>query len=170
MSISAALSVVARTCVTFSSLRRSTAVMWCRKVPQYIFWRRSAHANVRKNRADSPALLPFFLQASLLYVCRCNSHRMQTQDQSYRWRVLTPLHFPFSPHVHRMCMASKYPAKAQKKVEKAMHEYKRGTLKSGRSGKRVQSRKQAIAIGLSEARRAGADVPSGRQHSITKRH
>jgi hypothetical protein len=58
-------------------------------------------------------------------------------------------------------MASKYPAKAQKKVEKAMHEYKRGALKSGQSGKRVRSRKQAIAIGLSQARRAGADVPRG---------
>jgi hypothetical protein len=48
---------------------------------------------------------------------------------------------------------------AQKKVKKAMHKRKRGTLKSGRSGKKVKSRKQAIAIGLSEARRAGAQVP-----------
>ncbi|HEY7573786.1 MAG TPA: DUF6496 domain-containing protein [Thermoanaerobaculia bacterium] len=53
----------------------------------------------------------------------------------------------------------KYGKKAQSKVERAMHERKRGTLKSGRSGKRVTSRKQAIAIGLSEARRAGAKVP-----------
>jgi hypothetical protein len=45
------------------------------------------------------------------------------------------------------------------RVEKAMHERKRGTLKSGRSGKKVTSRKQAIAIGLSEARRAGGKVP-----------
>jgi uncharacterized protein DUF6496 len=56
-------------------------------------------------------------------------------------------------------MASRYGRKAQKKVERAMHERKRGTLKSGRSGKRVTSRKQAIAIGLSEARRAGGKVP-----------
>ena len=57
-------------------------------------------------------------------------------------------------------MASKkYGKKAQDKVEKAMHERKRGTLKSGRSGRRVKSRKQAIAIGLSEAREAGAKVP-----------
>ena len=54
---------------------------------------------------------------------------------------------------------AKYGKKAGKKVEKAMHERKKGTLKSGRSGKKVKSRKQAIAIGLSEARRAGAKVP-----------
>ncbi len=54
----------------------------------------------------------------------------------------------------------KYGKKAQKKVEKAMHERKRGTLRSGGSGKKVTSRKQAIAIGLSEARRAGGKVPS----------
>ena len=59
-------------------------------------------------------------------------------------------------------MARKYGKKASEKVEKAMHERKRGTLKSGRSGKAVKSRKQAIAIGLSEARRAGAKVPSRR--------
>lgn len=54
---------------------------------------------------------------------------------------------------------AKYSKKAQDKVEKAMHEKKRGTLRSGRSGKKVKSRKQAIAIGLSEARKAGAKVP-----------
>ncbi|HYT53236.1 MAG TPA: DUF6496 domain-containing protein [Verrucomicrobiae bacterium] len=54
---------------------------------------------------------------------------------------------------------AKYGKKAQQKVKRAMHERKRGTLKSGRSGKRVTSRKQAIAIGLSEARRAGGKVP-----------
>ena len=56
----------------------------------------------------------------------------------------------------------KYGDKAQEKVEKVMRERKRGTLRSGRSGKKVTSRKQAIAIGLSEARRAGAKVPRGR--------
>jgi hypothetical protein len=56
-------------------------------------------------------------------------------------------------------MARKYSKAASKKVEKAMHERKRGTLKSGRSGKKVTSRKQAIAIGLSEARKAGKKVP-----------
>ena len=54
---------------------------------------------------------------------------------------------------------AKYGAKASEKVKKAMHERKKGTLKSGRSGKKVTSRKQAIAIGLSEARRAGGKVP-----------
>jgi hypothetical protein len=54
---------------------------------------------------------------------------------------------------------ARYGKKAQKKVKQAMHERKRGTLKSGRSGKKVKSRKQAIAIGLSQARRAGAKVP-----------
>ena len=54
---------------------------------------------------------------------------------------------------------ARYGAKASEKVKKAMHERKRGTLKSGRSGKKVKSRKQAIAIGLSEARRAGGKFP-----------
>jgi hypothetical protein len=54
---------------------------------------------------------------------------------------------------------AKYSKGAQKKVKKAMSEKKRGTLRSGRSGKKVTSRKQAIAIGLSEARERGAKVP-----------
>ena len=54
---------------------------------------------------------------------------------------------------------AKYSKKAQEKVEKVMREKKKGTLKSGHSGKKVTSRKQAIAIGLSEARKAGAKVP-----------
>jgi hypothetical protein len=53
----------------------------------------------------------------------------------------------------------KYGPKASKKVHRAMHEMKEGKLKSGRSGKTVKSRKQAIAIGLSEARREGGKVP-----------
>jgi len=52
-----------------------------------------------------------------------------------------------------------YSKRASAKVERALHERKRGTLRSGSSGKKVTSRKQAIAIGLSEARRAGAKVP-----------
>ena len=54
---------------------------------------------------------------------------------------------------------AQYSKVAQKKVERAMRERKRGTLRSGRSGKKVTSRKQAIAIGLSEARKRGAKVP-----------
>ena len=57
-------------------------------------------------------------------------------------------------------MPNGYGKKAQDKVERAMHERKAGTLRSGSSGKKVTSRKQAIAIGLSEARRAGGKVPS----------
>jgi Family of unknown function (DUF6496) len=64
---------------------------------------------------------------------------------------------------------AKYGRKASQKVEKAMHERKRGTLKSGRSRKKVTSRKQAIAIGLSEARRAGGKVPRKRSSSSRKR-
>ena len=56
-------------------------------------------------------------------------------------------------------MMAKYGRKASEKVEKAMHERKRGTLRSGRSGKKVTSKKQAIAIGLAQARRAGGKVP-----------
>jgi hypothetical protein len=54
---------------------------------------------------------------------------------------------------------AKYGKKASEKVEKAMHERKRGKLKIGKSGKKATSRKQAIAIGLSQARKAGAKVP-----------
>ena len=64
---------------------------------------------------------------------------------------------------------AKYGKKARSKVKRAMHERKRGTLKSGRSGKRVKSRKQAIAIGLSEARRAGGKVPKRRRKSSRKK-
>jgi len=56
-------------------------------------------------------------------------------------------------------MPRKYSKKSQKYVKQEMHAMKRGKLKSGRSGKKVTSRKQAIAIGLSEARKAGAKVP-----------
>jgi len=62
----------------------------------------------------------------------------------------------------RRSLMAKYGRKASEKVERAMHERKHGTLRSGRSGKKVTSRKQAIAIGLSEARDAGAKVPRKR--------
>ena len=60
-------------------------------------------------------------------------------------------------------MATKYSKGAQDKVEKAMHERKHGTLKSGGSGKTVTSKKQAIAIGLSEAREEGKKVPPAKK-------
>lgn len=68
-------------------------------------------------------------------------------------------------------MARRYSKKASRKVKKAMHERKRGTLRSGRSGKKVKSRKQAIAIGLSQARRSGAKVPKkrGRKQRSSKK-
>jgi len=62
----------------------------------------------------------------------------------------------------------RYGPKASRKVERSMHEMKHGKLRSGRSGKKVTSRKQAIAIGLSEARRAGAKVPKRSSRSRSK--
>jgi len=69
-------------------------------------------------------------------------------------------------------MARKYSRSASKDVERTMRKRKKGKLKSGRSGKRVKSRKQAIAIGLSEARRKGKKVPkkkSSRRRRKSKR-
>jgi hypothetical protein len=66
-------------------------------------------------------------------------------------------------------MARKYSKKASKKVEKVMRERKQGKLRSGRSGKKVTSRKQAIAIGLSEARRSGAKVPKKKSSGRKKK-
>jgi len=66
-------------------------------------------------------------------------------------------------------VARKYAKKASQKVERAMTERKKGTLRSGRSGRKVTSRKQAIAIGLSEARRAGAKVPRKKSASRKRR-
>jgi hypothetical protein len=60
---------------------------------------------------------------------------------------------------------AKYGAKAKSKVKRAIEELKHGTLRSGRSGKKVTSRTQAIAIGLSEARREGGKVPRRRSHA-----
>ena len=66
-------------------------------------------------------------------------------------------------------MPRKYGKKASTKVKKVMRERKRGTLRSGRSGKKVTSRKQAIAIGLSEARRAGGKVPARKRRARKKK-
>lgn len=65
-------------------------------------------------------------------------------------------------------LMAKYGKKASDEVGKTMHERKKGTLKSGRSGKKVKSRKQAIAIGLSKARREGGKVPSKKSSSKSK--
>jgi hypothetical protein len=82
--------------------------------------------------------------------------------------VRTPLCAQGAHGEEEAIMARKYSKKASKKVEKVMRERKRGTLKSGRSGKKVTSRKQAIAIGLSEARRSGAKVPAKKKASRKK--
>ena len=66
-------------------------------------------------------------------------------------------------------MARKYSKKSSGKVARAMHERKEGTLRSGGSGKKVTSRKQAIAIGLSEARREGAQVPAAKKAQKAKK-
>jgi hypothetical protein len=63
---------------------------------------------------------------------------------------------------------ARYGKKSRRTVRSAMHRYKRGTLKSGKSRRRVKSRKQAIAIGLSEARRKGAKVPPRKRSSPRK--
>ena len=78
------------------------------------------------------------------------------------------------PKLRLMTMATnsksrKYSKKASSKVGRAMHEMKRGKLKSGKSGKKVKSRKQAIAIGLSEARKEGGKVPKKKKSSSKKR-
>jgi hypothetical protein len=64
---------------------------------------------------------------------------------------------------------ARYGKKAQQKVKRAMHERKRGKLRSGRSGRKVKSRKQAIAIGLAEARRAGGKVPPRKRKSSRRK-
>ncbi len=66
-------------------------------------------------------------------------------------------------------MARKYSKGAAKKVKRALHKRKRGTLKSGGSGRTVKSRKQAIAIGLSEARREGKKVPKKKTRRKSKK-
>jgi hypothetical protein len=68
-----------------------------------------------------------------------------------------------------MFRMARYGKKAQSKVRETMRERKRGTLKSGRSGRKVKSRKQAIAIGLSKARRAGAKVPAKKRRTSRRR-
>jgi Family of unknown function (DUF6496) len=65
-------------------------------------------------------------------------------------------------------MARRYSSSASKDVERAMRKRKRGSLKSGRSGRKVKSRKQAIAIGLSEARKKGKKVPPKKRRRKSK--
>jgi hypothetical protein len=103
------------------------------------------------------------------------SGKASTGESAVKWNVGTPLAMKillrarlrgtisiradYFPAIGRNVMARKYSKKASAKVERAMKKRKAGTLKSGRSGKKVTSRKQAIAIGLSEARAEGKKVP-----------
>jgi alanine dehydrogenase len=98
-------------------------------------------------------------------------------DLVYRAAARTGRGLPLARMTHRRTRdrrhgqeetMARYGKKASDKVEKAMHERKKGTLKSGKSGKKVTSRKQAIAIGLSEARRAGGKVPRKKSSSRKK--
>jgi hypothetical protein len=93
-----------------------------------------------------------------------------SQVLSYYERRSSPIH-PILAFINpfKYKNMAKYSKGASDKVEKAMHEMKRGKLKSGRSGKTVKSRKQAIAIGLSEARERGAKVPPPKKKSAAKK-
>jgi hypothetical protein len=95
-------------------------------------------------------------------------------ESSTGWRVRTLIDtfvslITTAPALQEEPRMAKYGKKAQSKVKRAMHERKRGTLKSGRSGRKVTSRKQAIAIGLSEARKAGGKVPRKRKGGSRKK-
>jgi len=81
---------------------------------------------------------------------KSSSHSRSSSSSSHRSSSSSP---------KKSSSRRKYGPKAQSSVEREMHEFKRGKLKSGRSGKKVTNPKQAIAIGLSEARRSGAKVP-----------
>ena len=81
---------------------------------------------------------------------KSSSHSRSSSSSSHRSSSSSP---------KKSSSRRKYGPKAQASVEREMHEFKRGKLKSGRSGKKVTNPKQAIAIGLSEARRSGAKVP-----------
>jgi hypothetical protein len=94
------------------------------------------------------------------YVCdnaADNHRRPSTARKARRLRRIEPFNRIV---VERETVMAKYGGKAKTEVKKAMHERKRGKLKSGTSGKKVTSRKQAIAIGLSKARRKGGKVPA----------
>jgi uncharacterized protein DUF6496 len=108
-----------------------------------------------------------FRRLSIKDPSNCGNAPRRTAQNSDSTLVSAPTFFSLecaqhthqSIHPEETAMAGKYSRGAQRKVKKVMKERKSGTLKSGRSGKKVKSRKQAIAIGLSEARRAGKKVP-----------
>jgi hypothetical protein len=77
----------------------------------------------------------------------------------------SPIRASIARHEQERNMARKYDEKSQKSVKEAMHEFKKGKLKSGKSGKKVTNPRQAVAIGLSEARKKGAKVPAKKKTS-----
>ena len=87
---------------------------------------------------------------------RANQRFADSPETDLYLRLPLPAHGELTQRGFDMAL---YGKKAEEKVKKTMHERKHGTLRSGSSGKKVTSRKQAIAIGLSEARRSGAKVP-----------
>jgi len=102
--------------------------------------------------------LPVFSGTGASEVASQNSDSTSVGAPTFLWLECAQ-HVQQSIHPEETVMARKYSRGAQRKVKKVMKERKRGTLKSGRSGKKVKNRKQAIAIGLAEARRAGKKVP-----------
>ena len=104
---------------------------------------------------------------ALLSVLRVPSLRLKYNSKACLLLTLLWHNYYCEIDIKSSTMA-KYSKAAQDKIEKVMHEKKRGTLKSGRSGKKVTSRKQAIAIGISEARQAGAKVPSKKKAAKKK--
>jgi hypothetical protein len=89
------------------------------------------------------------------YIVNSNIYSKRSRKRNYSQQRGKSVPFSGNKEDHM----EKYGPKAQEKVDKAMHEMKEGKLKSGRSGKKVTNRKQAVAIGLSEARKEGAKVP-----------
>jgi len=124
---------------------------------------RAFYNAVSSEGASYPRLAVLSTVAALHCLCQKNPYKDFGQTPLFiissfsHTRIMR--HWSASTHRNRSDAMAKYGKKAQEKVEKAMHERKRGTLRSG-SGKKVTSRKQALAIGLSEARKSGAKVPA----------
>jgi|GEM_PF-2217007 len=123
--------------------------------------------NTIKKRAPTPLLFCTEKRTENTAFLRCIPHASDPQSSSLQSSAPNPLLHPLlTPLCNCDRMATRYARSASTDVKKAMHEFKRGKLKSGRSGTRVRSRKQAVAIGLSQARRKGKRVPrKGRQYA-----
>jgi hypothetical protein len=139
---------------------RINVVLPVQLVPSGVFFANSDHSDENRPYRGARAAEEAF--------------QLRADESSKGWRERARGHVRESDHGNT-CLTNeergmaKYGKKAQSKVERAMHERKHGTLKSGRSGKKVTSRTQAIAIGLSEARKAGAKVPRQRKARSRKK-